>query len=312
MPSIFDQISREHAKRLNRLIERGGVLRLKRLYDQAQKDLTNKLKMRMAAGDGEFTIGQMQMFQAILKEGQVKIAASMGDALAAATEETKADALRAAIRDFKRLERRFGGTNITLPVEEAARFAGVLGKNTSLIRKNSSKLMGNVGATTIAKLEQELAVSLATGETVGDAISRVQQVTGNQWWQSERIVRTEQAWAFNATHADAIEDAQDEIPDLMMRWTELVSDSTGAKLDDRVEADSLAMHGQVAPPGGKFTMPSGKAGVPVSMWGKSWSHPPNRPNDRATLQPWRPHWGIPGWVLRGGRRRSLAQRKRKR
>lgn len=311
MPTTFDKISREHTKRLNRLIDRGGVARLKKLYDQAQGELETKLSRAFGRGAGGFTQGQMQMFQTILRQGQIQIASNMGDALAAATHETKADALRAAIRDFGRLEKKFGA-GVSLPVEEAARFAGVLGKNTSLIKKHSKALMGKAGAQTIRKLEQELALSLATGETVGDAIDRVQKVTGNEWWQSERIVRTEQAWAFNATHADAIADSADELPDIMMRWVELVSDTSGKALDDRVEPDSLAMHGQLAPPGGKFTMPSGKPGVPSAMWGKSWSHPPNRPNDRATLQPWRKHWGVPGWVLQGGRRRSLAQRKRKR
>lgn len=309
MPTTFDKISREHTKRLNRLIERGGVNRLRKLYDQAQSELVTKLSRRF--GNGTFTMAQMKQFQILLQQGQIRIARNMGDALAAVTADTKADALRAAIKDFKRLENKFG-SGVALPVEEASRFAGVLGKNTSLILKHSKTLMGKTGVRTIRKLEQELALSLMTGETVNDAIDRVQKVTGNEWWQSERIVRTEQAWAFNATHADAIADAAEELPDIMMRWTELVSDSTGRPLDDRVEDDSIAMHGQVAPPGGVFTMPSGKSGVPISMWGKSWSHPPNRPNDRATLQPWRPHWGVPGWVIKGGRRRSLAQRKRKR
>jgi hypothetical protein len=309
--ATFRQITKENTKRLNRLIDRGGVSRLKKLYDQAQAEFESKLSKRFGANAKTFTTAQMRMFQAMVRQGQMTIAKNMGDVLAAATEETKADALRGAIKDFKQLEKKFTGIATPLPVEEASRFAGVLGKNTSLIKRHSTQLMGKAGVKTIRQIEQELALSMMTGETIGAAIDRIQKVTGKAWYQAERIVRTEQAWAFNATHAAAIADAADELPDIMMRWTELVDDVTGRPLDDRVAQDSIAMHGQVAKPGGSFTMPN-KAQVPVALWGKSWEHPPNRPNDRATLQPWRPHWGIPGWVLRNGRRVSLAHNKRKR
>lgn len=309
--ATFKQISEANTKRLNRLIDKGGVRRLKKLYEQAQADFERKLSMRFGANAQTFTTAQMRMFQALVRQGQLQIAHSLGDALAAVTEETKADALHGAIADFKKLERKFSGIATSLPVEEAARFQGVLGKNTSLIRRHSSQLMGKAAVKTLRKLEQELALSLITGETVGDAIDRVQKVTGKQWYQAERIVRTEQAWAFNATHADAIAESAKELPDMMMRWVELVDDRTGRPLDDRVGKDSIAMHGQVAAPGDMFKMPPG-ADVHASLKGKSWDHPPNRPNDRATLQPWRPHWGIPGWQLVGGRRRPLAHTKRKR
>jgi len=307
----FRKISEEQTRRLNRLIDRGGVKRLQKLYDRAQADLATKLSRRFGRNSATFTTSQMQMFQGLLRQGQLMLAAELGGALAAATEETKADALHGMIRDFKTLERKYTGIATTLPIEEAARFEGILGANRSLIRQHSNDLMGKAAIRTIRKVERELALSLATGETVGNAIDRVQKVTGKEWWQAERIVRTEQAWAFNATHAEAIAESAQELPDIMMRWTELVSDSTGAPLDNRVGTDSIAMHGQLAPPGGEFTMPN-KADVSASLWGKKWAHPPNRPNDRATLQPWRPHWGIPGWVLRGGRRRNLAQPKRRR
>jgi hypothetical protein len=88
---------------------------------------------------------------------------------------------------------------------------------------------------------------------------------------------------------------------LMQRWTELVDDATGRPLDNRVAADSLAMHGQVAPPGGSFLMPAAGG----ALAGQSWTHPPNRPNDRAVLTPWMPTWGVPAWQFRNGRRVNL-------
>jgi hypothetical protein len=39
--------------------------------------------------------------------------------------------------------------------------------------------------------------------------------------------------------------------------------------------------------------------VSAKLWGKTFDFPPNRPNDRASLDPWRPGWGIPAWVWDG-------------
>jgi hypothetical protein len=119
-------------------------------------------------------------------------------------------------------------------------------------------------------------------------------------------------WAYNATQTDGIRESAEEVPELMLRWVELVDDASGRPLDDRVDPDSLAMHGQVTEVGGVFTFPrAGAPGVktPASTLarfaGMTWAHPPMRPNDRATVAPWAPSWGIPGWRCVGGRRISV-------
>ena len=146
---------------------------------------------------------------------------------------------------------------------------------------------------------------LRPGEVkVGEAIGAAVEAADRQWWKVERVARTEGALAFNAAQEDGIALLAQAHPGLMKRWTELVSDLTGAPLDDRVGDDSIALHGQVARPGGLFVMPDTDK-APARMVGMSWSSPPNRPNDRATLLPWHPDWGIPGWVIRGGKRHFL-------
>ena len=108
--------------------------------------------------------------------------------------------------------------------------------------------------------------------------------------------------------ADGIKAAAEELPDLMMRWTEHVDDETGLPLDARVAVDSLALHGQCAVPGGLFYLPStspvpdadGNTIVPESLAGQTWECPPDRPNGREVLIPWRKDWGIPGWQIIDG------------
>ena len=118
--------------------------------------------------------------------------------------------------------------------------------------------------------------------------------------------------AFNATQADGIKECADELPDLWLRWSEHVDDDTFEPLDNRVAKDSIIMHGLIARPGEMFRMPISMpdgSPIPPKVWSrvkhladKQWPAPPNRPNDRSCVSPWRPHWGIPAWRLEGGLR----------
>lgn len=112
------------------------------------------------------------------------------------------------------------------------------------------------------------------------------------------------AWSYARGATEGIVAQAQAMPDLRQRWCEHVADDSGAPLDDRVGVDSLAMHGQVVPPGGLFTQPpeapDGQE-VSDSLVLQTWPHPPNRPNDRAVVQAWRPHWKVPAWTWQGRR-----------
>jgi hypothetical protein len=106
----------------------------------------------------------------------------------------------------------------------------------------------------------------------------------------------------------------------MRRWTEYVDDATGRPLDARVANDSLVLHGQVCfqPEGatfegrstflvggtGGFTMPP-DGRVNAKLWGRRYAHPPNRPNDRSRLVPWKPTWGVPAYMVVNGVRMDV-------
>lgn len=312
------EAAESHVRRLQALIERGSVASLRRLYIQAQSELESKITRALGSGASRFTVLQYRTLLAQVHRGQMELAAQLGGALGKKTLEVQRAALKQVSLDVRRMERSVGGTVGTLPIEEAARFAGIVDRRkTSLLKLNASS-MQSYGKHLVKKMEGQLSLSLATGESTGDAVRRVMETADVEWWRAERIVRTEQAWAYNATQLDALVANAEGFPDMRVRWTELVSDSTGAPLDNRVGVDSLAIHGQAVKPGGVFTMPAtapradseGRTRVPDSLVGLSWAHPPNRPNDRATLQPWRPGWGgVPAWEWSGGRRRPLGAKR---
>jgi hypothetical protein len=155
-----------------------------------------------------------------------------------------------------------------------------------------------------AQLEIEIRRSLAL---LPENISRRQyaavlsQTMEANRWRMERIARTQGNLAYNKAAQALAARARERKPKVMLRWTELVDDATGAPLDNRVGVDSLIMHGQLAAPGAVFVMPP-VARAPAYLLGKAWSSPPNRPNDRAVLVPWVPGSGVRGWKWQNGRR----------
>lgn len=293
------------------MVDRHGAPVLKKVYDQAGRELDRKLRTLTRAGRSEtMTAVQAHHLKAQVRQAQVSLSKQMAGALGNVTRDAQTEALRGVSKDVTRLEREFTGSELVLPIEEVSRFAGVIDQKAPSLLRMHRESMARYGVRTVGDFEEQLALSLASGETAAEGVDRLMDVYDMQWWQGERIVRTEVAWAFNATYADGLDEASDALPDLRKRWSEYVDDDTYEPQDDRVGTDSVAMHGQVAETDGVFTMPAtaprpgadGKTTVYRDLVGLTWEFPPNRPNDRAVVVPWRPHWGIPGWVYRDGRR----------
>jgi len=302
----FAEAMTENRRLLNELTAKKALPRLKRMYDAANDQIANRLHA-IARGElkGSFTHYQAAVIKAQLREGQIALMQQMARELGKSSKEAQKAAAQSVSRDVARLAPVFRGAEVVVPVVEASRFAGAVSRReTSLLRMHRSS-MANYGARLVGEMEDQLGESLISGENTEQAIERIRGVAQNEWWQGERIARTEISWAFNGTRRDGFEVAAEEIADLFMRWTEHCDD-LGSPLDDRVGDDSIALHGQLARPGGRFVMPAGASGVSQKMWGDAWMFPPNRPNDRAVLLPWRRGWGIPGWLYEGGQRIDIA------
>ncbi len=310
VPKAFAQAVATHRNRLEKTLAGHAASKMKKLYDEAQNQLVAKIAKTVRTGKTDtFTAYQMRIVQAQLREGQALITKKLAGDMTPLTKMAQEKALDGLVSDVKRLHRHFTGAEITLPIEEAAVFAGVVQHRASTLLRANTTSMARYGVRIVEDVEQQMAVSMLQGESPSAVIDTIAEAIDGEWWQGERIVRTEMAYAYNGTHRDGIMESAEQIPELMMRWEEHCDDS-GSPLDDRVAVDSIAMHGQVAKPGEQFTMPStapfpdkkGNTEVPEALVGLSWDFPPNRPNDRAVLSPWMSDWGVPGWRYVGGRR----------
>jgi len=305
------EVVAEHRRRLDRVAERRALPRLKRLYDEAHASIADALRRRLRAGLGDtFTAQQQRVMLAQLRIGQARLAGMLAGELSDATVEAQLDTVRSLAKGIANLERHFTGAEVSLPIEEAWKLRELVTARRPELDLMHQRSMARWGARLFADVHEQTSLALVTDATTEQAIEMIPKTAAAEWWQGERIVRTETAWATNSAAADGIREAVKTLPDLRKRWTEHVDDETGTPFDDRVSPDSLVMHGQVAGEDGLFWFPSNAPGMDAReierMQERSpWEEPPNRPNDRASIQPWRPGWGIPAWELRDGMRVQL-------
>lgn len=209
--------------------------------------------------------------------------------------EAHAESLRGLLRVVGRME---GSTAAV----ETARFEALIARK---VQRAVQRTAARQTAAVASAMDLQLRVAEIEGKTTAAAVRDLERVVADQRWRIERVARTEASFAYNDALDSGIELLAEELPGLRARWTEHVNDSTWEPLDNRVAADSMALHGQVKRPGGVFVMPSDG---PSDLVGKAYESPPNRPNDRAVLTPWRKEWGIPAYEVRDGRKVWLVRR----
>jgi uncharacterized protein with gpF-like domain len=311
IPIPYRRTLEAHRGRLDRLIDKRSIVGLRRVYRDAQASLVAKLS-KVGRHADTFTAHQHRAMLLQARQGVKLMQKRMAGEMGQVSIEAASEGLHSLASEVSALEREFTGADIALPIDEAGRFQGIIsGQRESMLRLHEESL-ANYGAAAVRKIEDQLTTSLMTGETMGDAMDRLVDVLDGNEYKAEEIARTETAFAFNAASAAGIAECADELPGLMMRWTEYVDEETGEALDDRVAEDSLSMHGQVVAPGGRFVMPRTLPdGTELSkrshhLLGRTWEYPPNRPNDRSTIVPWRKEWSdLPGWQWKNGRRVEL-------
>lgn len=310
VPPAFARAVATHRNRLEKVITAQGAGKMKQLYEEAADNVMGRIRRAVGTGKGTtFTVHQQRMALVQLRQGTAVMAKKLAGDLRPLSKKAQEESLKGLAKDVNLLSKAFTGSELTLPIEEAATFAGVINGRASALLRMHSTSMQRYGASIVGRVEQQLALNLLQGKSPHEVYEEVAQTIDGEWWQGERIVRTELAYAFNATHADGIAESAQEIPELRQRWEEHCNE-LGQPLDNRVAVDSIAMHGQVSSAGGEFFMPDdapfpdakGNTQVPAALVGLSWDFPPNRPNDRAVLSPWMPDWGVPGWEYRAGSR----------
>ena len=287
MPSsIVTQIVNLHRAQLRGVIELGGVRKVRSLYESIRAELEADLASMVRAGQGQtFTAHHLRTILMQVRDGLKAFQAGLAPELANSADATATLAQRHVVSAIKQFEKRFAGTEPVLRLEEASVFRGVYKSVEPSLLARYHKLTNNYPMQTIQRVQGQLAMSMVKGEGVDQAVRRIASKGGifdRERWRAERIVRTEGSYAYGVTNQQCLQEVSHEVPRLMKR---LVS-----TFDQRTGKDSKILNGQTVPFDQPFVwMKQTKAGVERV----EFMNPPNRPNDRECVVPWRADYTAP-------------------
>lgn len=289
---MLEQLGVLHEKSES-VFKNAGRLEARRAYDSSVAEMVRGVEGAMRGTLSPASVARVRK----LFTKEPELLGAMEEALKSSSTATLQQGVRSVGRVLQGVR---GQRSILNNVGTIEKIADARLKHVQAERGVSAvSLASRVQANALGSMRQALADGLTPQQFLDSLHAKMRE----EWWMVERTLRTENAYAYCRAQADAVATVVRAEPELrgklFQRWTEKVSDVTGAPLDKRVGKDSLVLHGQVALPGKSFTMPADPR-APSRMVGKSWFHPPNRPNDRAVLTPWMSDWGVPGWEYGGG------------
>lgn len=291
---------REHRRQQDQVLDRQALTPARRMFDAEHASFLQELaRMERGRLRQEAQPQMLRRLHRVIVVNTHRTITRLSDELSRNSRTTQEHSLRALAQHVSRLEGSAGA------LDDDATFRTLASRHRGQLDTARRQAMEGLRHRVDHAMWRRASEMIAQGKySIGDVIAALGEELDHQWWQVERLVRTETSYAFNAAQAAGVAQLAREFPGMMMRWTELIDDATGQPYDARVAQDSFVLHGQVTPPGGVYTMPSDPR-APERMVGQSWSHPPNRPNDRAVLTPWRRGWGVPAWIYQNGSRMSL-------
>jgi hypothetical protein len=210
------------------------------------------------------------------------VQAHIDEAQRRAQEQAKED----VVQKLKALDPEFRLAGAPVSAEQVGGLLQQQSKLREVQRLRAEAIAKRYSEAMIGSIEQRLAHALLIGEGTDETIRALADMTKQEYWKGERLVRTELSFAYNTSQRAVLDEMAKEDPSLWIQWHEHASGPAwggpdnkawpgmATPLDDRVAEDSRRLHGQLRRPGEYFVDP---------VTGKQYYSPPNRPNDRATL-----------------------------
>jgi hypothetical protein len=262
MPKVPDEIlalARTHHAQLIRL-ERDARVRVGRTLERALARIENDQQFRQYS---DFEALQASEVEILARLTALETTVDLETALEEILGEGLLMAPSHAERELSSWLNKFGAESRPLNLASL----GELSRQTVIERIPSS--LATWGPDIARRVREELSAATATKTFAGPVIDTLQSAIGAERWKADRIFRTELFTAYNGAHLEGLKNARD-IYDIPVRKSAIVT------FDSRTGSDSYPMQGQVRDLEENF----------VDGDGRSFMHPPGRPNDREKEIPW--------------------------
>lgn len=274
MPFFADidtmDIFENHTSKLEGL-EMSQARKILKQYKMAREKLKAQLLM---APDNSFTEAKLKnaLFQieAGIKELQWQVNPTFQTGWEYLTNQGAED----SAKEINAMEKKFNGVKSLLPVDEIIESVDP----DNLLFNNFQSSMESYSASLRNKFQQSLTQALLQNQTWSQAVFGMEQVFAQEEWVLARIVRTELHNIYNISKSNGfLQIRQDYLPDLQKTLYHPMDSRTGG---DSMEAAAQKLIVNVDEPF-EYTY-KGKL--------RRFMAPPDRPNDRAILIPYRPSY----------------------
>jgi len=290
LPEELKKLLDLQQKRIASMRDKRSTSLLREAVTEARNALRKRIDALKLSAGSPFTLYQHQQVVVQLDLVERALVRQLGGSLAEVRRMARDQSVHDAFDGLRAASRSFRMAEFAVPLPEVTRLVKGDSKLRTVEERRIKQGTQKYGIATVQRIEQTLAQSLLMGESTDAATRRVLALDtwADRYSSAERIARTEFSEAYNAGKRTAFDEAARQDPELWLMWHEHARGpqwagpkdkawpGMAAPLDDRVADDSLRLHGQLRRPGQLFVDPE---------TGKRYAHPPNRPNDRATLIP---------------------------
>lgn len=274
--STVEDLAAAHEEQLLK-ISTSEVDNILKLYRQLRRDLQDRL---MTMPRGTFTAQQMRGTLYQIDAAINSMSGSLLDSITSAAKEFLGFGADDLLEEINKWDSKFSGA-ADRPIDlDIVRL--VANQENFLFNRHEASLNA-YSADLRSQFARELSNAAVAGLSSGEVVQRLSQVFMGEEWKMQRLVRTELHGVYNHGKIAGMQDlVETTVPDLMKTLFHPMDKRTG-KDSKRLAAEKDWINGPIIPVDEEFEEKSTGRVV-------RYMAPPNRPNDRAILIPYRMSW----------------------
>jgi hypothetical protein len=273
-PDIID-LAEEHAREVLDLSDSEST-RILKAYKRVRQDLRDRLD---ALPSGTFTAQRMRSTLVQIDAALKAMGADMMDGMSSAGQSAAELGVGHLIDEIAKWDEHFLGAVTPLDIDIVKSATDT----NKLLVNNYQSSMSSYSSSIRGKLAQGISDGVIAQRSTGEILQDIGKTMLGEQWRLERIVRTEVMGIYSRGKLNAMSDAQDDVPGLMKTLYN--------PMDNRTAADSKYVEREVEAGDTNLIVPVDE--YFKYKWKGAWREymaPPDRPNDRSILIPYRKAW----------------------
>lgn len=268
--SNVQDVAESHVERVVGL-EKDEAEKILKVYKKVRSDLRDRLDL---IPGGTFTAQKMQSTLVQVELAIQAIQNKLKQEMSSSADLMSEQALNDLISEIKKFEKKFTGASIPINLDGAVIASNV--NNLLMSRMESSLETYNVFLR--SRISQGLSEAVIAQDNYTEIVRKINLTLMGEEWKAQQIVRTELHNVYSMAKIEGMRDLKDgSIPDLKKALYHPMDKRTGA---DSKKADSLNLIVDVDDYF-EYTWKGEK---------RRFFQPPDRPNDRSILIPYRESW----------------------